>query len=152
MQLREQPVTVLSDSDIAMHHWFLFGLTYALCVTVVEGILVTLLATYRRQILRRPLSGLPKVLTYSVVVLFFSIKLIYYFVWVIDGLMVYSHIEESEVSLKAYRLAIGYLACFNFLDLLRNIITIIVLIVMHCVCKKRALKERLRMEALYEEE
>ena len=132
-----------------MHRWFMFGLGLSLSVTMMIAIVLTLLGTVFRRSLHR--SGRSRhYAIIGVLLLILVIKLVYYFGWVTDGLVIYyNDLVEEEISLTIYRSALGYFTIFNILDIVRNLVVFSIILACHLRFKREAFRERLRLEALH---
>ena len=143
----QQNWEVLSESDLLMHHWVMFGLGLSLTVTMASVLVLILVASVlKRSLYRR--ERWRNVATVIVMAMILVIKLVYYFGWVTDGLVVfYNDINEEEISLTVYRSAMGFLMPLHILDIVRQVIVVALLVFLHLKFKKEAVTERLRIES-----
>ena len=112
----------------------------------VHSVGLMCLATFKRQIHQRQKWKHRASIIAAVV--FIIVKVVYYCLWVPDSLYTHFHIDEEDIVLTIYARWLGYLIIFHIMDLIRITIVVCTCTYMHFVMKKRALKERLRLEAL----
>lgn len=125
----------------------MFGLGMCLVVTMVSMISLILIgAVFRRLLYRREKQrNLATIIVLGYVLV---VKLVYYFGWVGDSFAVYfNDLKDDEVSLTIYRSALAVFVPFHFLDIVRQVAMIVLLVTMHLKFKREAREARLRIEA-----
>jgi hypothetical protein len=117
----------------------------ALVVVASNAILILVLASLKRHLRQRPV--LRRRLFISCAVFFILVKLSYYLLWVPYGLYVNGHLDPDMVALSVYHTWLGYFCVFYILDLVRIGGLIVLATVLHVALRRRALRERLLIEA-----
>jgi hypothetical protein len=79
---------------------------------------------------------------------FIGVKVVYYIIWVPDGLSTHFSIDTNDVQLTIYAKWLGYLVIFYIMDLIRITLVVSFCIFMHFTMKRKARAERLRLEGL----